>query len=64
MIGLHKVTANSDPLVEAALREQLKTTYPAPEVHTLHAVGHFPCLNDPDTYTELLRSFFDRSSSS
>lgn len=58
------IEADNDPLVEAALREQLKTTCPTAEVHTLHAAGHFPYINDPDTYTELLRSFFDRSSSS
>lgn len=52
------IEADNDPLVETALREQLKATYPTAEVHTLHAVGHFPYINEPDTYTELLRSFF------
>jgi len=54
------IEADNDPLVEAVLREQLKATYPTAEVHTLHAVGHFPYINEPDTYTELLRSFFAR----
>lgn len=31
---------DNDPLVEAALREQLKTTYPAAEVHTHHALDN------------------------
>ena len=52
------IEADNDPLVEAALREQLKQTYPSAEVHTLHAVGHFPYLNEPDTYTALLEGFF------
>ncbi|MBC7259774.1 MAG: alpha/beta hydrolase [Chloroflexi bacterium] len=54
------IEADNDPLVEVALREQLKATYPTAEVHTLHAVGHFPYVNEPDTYTQLLRSFFAR----
>jgi pimeloyl-ACP methyl ester carboxylesterase len=54
IIGLHKTK------VEAALRERLKTTYPTAEVHTLHNVGHFPYVNEPETYTELLKSFFSR----
>jgi pimeloyl-ACP methyl ester carboxylesterase len=54
------VEADNDPLVEVGLREQLKATYPTAEVYTLHAVGHFPYINEPDTYTELLRSFFAR----
>jgi len=35
----------------------MKQTYPAAPVHTLHAVGHFPYLNQPEIYTELLRDF-------
>jgi pimeloyl-ACP methyl ester carboxylesterase len=52
------IEADNDPLVEASLREQLKTTYSGARVHILHAVGHFPYLNEPETYTELLRAFF------
>lgn len=54
------IEADNDPLVEVALREDLKATYPTAEVHTLHAVGHFPYINEPDTYTDLLRTFFAR----
>lgn len=57
-IAVMIIEADNDPLVEATLREQLKATYPSAQVHTLHAVGHFPYLNDPETYTELLRAFF------
>ena len=51
------IEADNDPLVEQTLREQLKQTYPSARVETLHAVGHFPYLNEPDAYTDLLLSF-------
>lgn len=54
------VEADNDPLVEPALRDLLKQTYPTAEVHTLHNVGHFPYINEAETYTALLRSFFGR----
>ena len=52
------IEADNDPLVEEVLREQLKAVYPDAEVHTLHAVGHFPYLNDADEYIALLTAFF------
>jgi pimeloyl-ACP methyl ester carboxylesterase len=52
------IEVDNDPLVEEALRDQLKTIYPGATVHTLHAVGHFPYLNAPDEYTALLEGFF------
>ena len=51
------IEADNDPLVAQTLREQLKQTYPSARVETLHAVGHFPYLNEPVTYTDLLLSF-------
>ncbi len=51
------IEADNDPLVEETLREQLKATYPAAVVHTLHNVGHFPYLNHPEEYTRLLTEF-------
>ena len=51
------IEADNDPLVEKALREQLKTTYPSAQVETLHGVGHFPYLNEPDSYLTLLEKF-------
>lgn len=56
------IEADNDPLVEDTLRVQLRTTYPTAQVNTLQAVGHFPYLNEPDTYTELLLSFFGQQS--
>jgi pimeloyl-ACP methyl ester carboxylesterase len=51
------IEADNDPLVEQALREQLKRTYPAATVHTLRGAGHFPYLNKPGEYTRLLWEF-------
>ena len=51
------IEADNDPLVEKALREQLKETYPTAEVVTL-SNGHFPYLSMPDEYTSYLEDFF------
>ena len=54
------IEADNDPLVEETLREQLKQQYPSTRVETLHDVGHFPYLNDPETYTALVKSFLEQ----
>jgi len=51
------IEADNDPLVEKALREQLKETYPTAEVVTL-SNGHFSYLSMPDKYTAYLEDFF------
>ncbi|KAA3665540.1 MAG: alpha/beta hydrolase [Chloroflexi bacterium] len=51
------IEANNDPLVAEPLREMLKETYPEAVVHTLHEVGHFPYLNEPEMYAQLLFEF-------
>ena len=51
------IEADNDPLVEEALRERLKETYPSAEVVTMNN-GHFPYLSMPDEYTAYLESFF------
>ena len=56
------VEADNDPLVAEPLRQMLKATYPEAAVHTLHAVGHFPYLNEPEMYTELLVEFWENKS--
>lgn len=53
------IEADNDPLVEESLKELLKQTYPSAIVQTFHQVGHFPYLNQPELYTELLRQFFE-----
>ncbi|NKQ36587.1 MAG: alpha/beta hydrolase [Chloroflexi bacterium] len=50
-----------DPLVEPVLREMLKDTYPTAVVQTLHNVGHFPYLNEPEMYTDLLLEFITQT---
>ena len=55
------IEADNDPLVEKALRDMLKDTYPQATVQTLEAVGHFPYLNEPDLYTGLLTEFWAAS---
>jgi pimeloyl-ACP methyl ester carboxylesterase len=53
------IEADNDPLVEKSLRDQLKQTYPSATVQTLHQLGHFPYLNQPELYTDLLLQFFE-----
>lgn len=53
------IEADNDPLVEPALREGLKATYPSAQVETRHNVGHFSYLNDADAYTQILEDFLD-----
>jgi pimeloyl-ACP methyl ester carboxylesterase len=50
------IEADNDPLVEKALREQLKTTYPAAAVKTLSS-GHFPYLNRSTGFTDIIAAF-------
>ncbi|MBI5032486.1 MAG: alpha/beta hydrolase [Chloroflexi bacterium] len=51
------IEADNDPLVEETLRTQLKATYPSAKVQTLHGVGHFSYVNDPQPYTRILEEF-------
>ncbi|MBT3187694.1 MAG: alpha/beta hydrolase [Anaerolineae bacterium] len=51
------IEADNDPLVELALREQLKDAYLSAPVETLHNVGHFSYMHEEE-YTEILKSFF------
>ena len=53
------IEADNDPLVEKALREQLKETYPTAQVVTL-SNGHFPYLSMPGEYTSYLEDFFGK----
>jgi maspardin len=52
------IEADNDPLVEKALREQLKGAYPTAKVVTL-SNGHFPYLSMPDGYIAYLKDFFN-----
>ena len=50
------IEADNDPLVEKALREQLKSTYPSARVRTLSS-GHFPYLNPSTGFTDIIAAF-------
>jgi pimeloyl-ACP methyl ester carboxylesterase len=56
-VPLMIIQASNDPLVEAALRQQLLETYPDAIVVTVDN-GHFPYISTPDFYTGQLRNFF------
>ncbi|MFO7777406.1 MAG: alpha/beta hydrolase [Nitriliruptoraceae bacterium] len=49
--------SDNDPLLEPRLRAALVTTYPTAQVHTFTEGGHFPYLDRPAAYTEVLRGF-------
>lgn len=51
------IESDNDPLVEPALRQQLKETYPTAKVIRFQNVGHFPYLVMPDEYTLVLLDF-------
>ena len=57
------IEADNDPLVENQLREMLKATYPSSRVKTLHGVGHFPYLSQPEQYTQILLDFLSNNTS-
>ncbi len=51
------IESDNDPLVNEKLRNELKEYYPDAEVYTFHNAGHFPYINEADTYNEVLRRF-------
>jgi maspardin len=57
-IPLLIIEADNDPLVPPQLRQQLRQTYPEAAVYTFAGGGHFPYLNRPDNYTQILDNFF------
>ncbi len=52
------IEADNDNVVPAPLIPLMKKVYPNAPVFTFHNTGHFPYLNQPAVYTELIRSFF------
>lgn len=53
------IEVDNDPLVNETLREQLRQTYPNAVLVTLTGAGHFPYLNQAETYTKLLTDFLE-----
>ncbi|MCG6910085.1 MAG: alpha/beta hydrolase [Deltaproteobacteria bacterium] len=58
-VPVHIIEADNDPLVNEALRELLKATYPTAAVKTFHRKGHFPYLNAAEAYNLTLEEFFN-----
>ena len=58
-IELLIIEADNDPLVEKALRDMMKATYPSATIITLPGAGHFPYLNRAAEYTKILEEFFN-----
>ena len=56
------IESDNDPLVKLPLREKLIKEYPEARVETLHHLGHFPYVNEPDKYNEILTVFFEEAS--
>ena len=52
------IEADNDPLVNENLRTELKKLYPEAKVVTMHNVGHFPYVNEPEQYNKILEEFF------
>ena len=53
------IESDNDPLIKPVLRQKLKELYPDAEIFTFHNKGHFPYLNRPEKYTEILKNFFN-----
>lgn len=51
------IESDNDPLILPELQKSLKELYPEAQVYTFSGKGHFPYLNDPQQYTEVLRAF-------
>lgn len=58
IVPLLIIEASNDPLVEEALRESLKPTYPQAKVITVDN-GHFPYIATPEFYTQQLIDFWE-----
>lgn len=55
--------SDNDPMITPDLRSQLKTLYPEAQVFTFHNKGHFPYINDRDTYNIILNDFLIQNDS-
>jgi len=55
------IEADNDPLVEASLREMMKSIYPSAAIKTLVGAGHFPYLNRAGEYANILGEFLNGS---
>jgi len=55
--------SDNDPMITTQLRSQLKSLYPEAQVFTFHNKGHFPYINDKDTYNKVVNDFLIQNDS-
>ncbi|WP_457610717.1 alpha/beta fold hydrolase [Lutibacter sp.] len=53
------IESDNDPLIQPQLQQQLKKLYKNASVYTFHNEGHFPYINAPKEYNEILWQFFN-----
>ena len=54
------IESDNDPLVQPALRNNLKELYVDVKVYTFHNEGHFSYINVAEEYKMVLQTFFDQ----
>lgn len=57
------ISADNDPLVPRELGEALRAEYPDASTYEFHGGGHFPYVNRPDEYTDVIDNFLPRTAS-
>ncbi|MCX8019472.1 MAG: alpha/beta hydrolase [Chitinophagaceae bacterium] len=57
------IESDNDPLITQTLREKLKKLYYNADIFTFKGKGHFPYLNQPEKYNEILLKFVNDSAS-
>jgi maspardin len=51
------IDSDNDPLIRPRMRQAVREIYPTTQRYTFKNAGHFPYLNQPETYTNVIRSF-------
>ena len=51
------IDSENDPLIRPKIRQAVRELYPTAKRYTFQDAGHFCYLNQPETYTNLLRAF-------
>lgn len=54
------IDSDNDPLIRPRIRQAVREMYPTARRHTFQNAGHFSYLNQPKTYTRILRTFITR----
>jgi pimeloyl-ACP methyl ester carboxylesterase len=51
------IDSENDPLIRPTIRQAVREMYPTAQRYTFQNAGHFSYLNQPGTYTDVLRTF-------